>query len=55
MSHPTGIRESQYSPAAATRAPPTISGRVPTRAISCEEIPAEMMTPNVSGRYAAPV
>ena len=34
------MRDSQYSPPAAISAPATITGRVPTREISCEEMPA---------------
>ncbi len=48
------MRESQYTAPAAIRAPTTMTGRVPTRASSCEPIPAEMAIPNVVGRYAAP-
>src|SRR5450755_774023 len=49
-----GISESQYKPADAISAPAMTTGRVPTRASSCEEIPAAMPTPTVNGRYAEP-
>ena len=37
-------------PPAAISAPATITGRVPTRASSCEEMPAEMPIAKHSGR-----
>ena len=51
----TGIRESQYMPPAAIRAPTTITGRVPTLESSCEETPAAIPMAKHSGTYAAPV
>ena len=45
-----GSRDSQYSPAAAMTVPDTITGFVPMRANSCDEMPAAMMNPPVSGR-----
>ena len=46
----TGIRDSQYRPPAAITAPTTMTGLVPMRANSCEEMLAAMMKPPVSGR-----
>ena len=46
----TGIRESQYMPPAAITAPATITGRVPIRDSSCEEIPAAIPIAKHSGR-----
>jgi hypothetical protein len=48
------MRESQYMPPAAISAPTMLTGRVPTRDMSCEDTPAAMATANVSGMYAAP-
>src|ERR671931_78500 len=51
----TGMRDSQYSPPAATIAPTMITGLVPTRERSWEEMPALTATAKQSGRYARPV
>src|SRR5437588_12988834 len=45
----TGMRESQYTAADEMIAPVTMIGRVPIRAKSCDAIPDEMATPNVTG------
>ena len=52
---PTGIRDSQYRPPAPIAAPAMITGRVPTRAKSCDETPAPTTAIPQSGRYASPV
>ena len=46
----TGMRDSQYTPPAATSAPPTITGRVPTRVRSCDATPAATPIATVTGR-----